>query len=322
MTATHIPRRLLGASLLTLALVAGLVALPATAAERARNQDPVALDDTYALPEDARLLVRAPGVRANDRDPEGKPLRVRLVRGPEHGNARLSERGRLRYVPDKNWSGTDSLTYVARDPAGNRDRAKVTFQVSAVNDGPSMALKAQTPVLEGSTSRLTINATDPENDPLSYFFDCDGDGTFEVGPVTTNVHHCAYDDEQSHLVAGRVRDSHGAQIKLALQIQVVNVRPAVAPGPDVVAEGGEPELIDLGSFTDPGDDGPWQVTVDWGDGTSDDVFVAGTPGELGSRSHTYAGGPDPLEIYYVVITVTEAGGAPSGRGQLAVHVTS
>jgi len=110
---------------------------------------------------------RAPGVRANDQDPEGKRLRVRIVRGPEHGKTRQgkAERGRLRYVPDHNWSGTDSLVYVARDPAGNRDRAQVTCKVSPVNDGPSMSMKAQSPVREGSTSRITITATDPEPDP-------------------------------------------------------------------------------------------------------------------------------------------------------------
>ena len=223
------------------------------------------------------------------------------------------------YLPDKNWSGTDSLVYVARDPAGNRDRARVTFQVSPVNDSPRIAMKAQSPVSEGSTSRLTITATDPEGDPLSYFFDCDGDGSFEVGPVATNVHECAYDDEASPVVSGRVRDSHGAQIKVSLQIQVVNVAPVVTPGPDRDATAGEPVLVDLGSFTDPGDDGPWQVTVDWGDGTSD-AFAVATPGALGSRSHTYAAGPD--QVYDVVITVTEAGGAASDTGQLSVDVTS
>lgn len=34
------------------------------------------------------LLVRAPGVRAYDRDPERQRLRVRIVRGPEHGTLR------------------------------------------------------------------------------------------------------------------------------------------------------------------------------------------------------------------------------------------
>jgi hypothetical protein len=321
MTSNHGRRRMPGLVLLLL-VATGLVVVPATAGAQDRaDRDPVARDDSYPLPEDARLLVRAPGVRANDQDPEGERLRVRIVRGPGHGTARLSERGRLRYTPDHNWSGTDSLVYVARDPAGHRDRARVTFKVSPVNDGPSISMTAQSPVREGSTSRITLTATDPEDDPLTYFFDCEGNGSFEVGPVTTRVHECAYDDEGDPTPVGRVRDSHGAQIQVALQIQVLNRRPVVTPGPDRTAEAGQPVLVDLGSFADPGDDGPWQVTVDWGDGSSE-AFAAGTPGSLGSRNHTYAGGPDPLEVYDVVITVTEAGGAASGSGQLSVDVTS
>ncbi len=42
----------------------------------------------------------------------------------------------------------------------------------------------------------------------------------------------------------------------------------------------------LGSFTDPGADGPWQVTVNWGDGTSHTVFNANSAGSLPPKSHT------------------------------------
>jgi len=322
MTTHHRGRRLTGLVLLLL-VGAGLAVAPASAgAQQQANRDPVALPDSFAIAEDTSMLVRAPGVRANDKDPEGKQLRVRIVGGPEHGKAWLTERGRLRYVPDHNWSGTDSLVYVARDPAGNRDRARVTFTVSPVNDGPSIAMKAQSPVLEGSTSRVTITAKDPENDPLRYFFDCQDDGTFEVGPVTSNVHECAYDDESDPVVVGRVRDSHGARIQVALQLRVVNKKPVVTPGPDREVRAGDPVEFELGSFSDPGVDGPWQVSVDWGDGSSPEEFARSNPGSLGSLSHTYAGGPDPLEVYAVVVTVTEAGGAASGSGQLSVAVTS
>ena len=321
MTTNHRGRRLPG--LVLLLLVASGLALATTTAsgQQQADRDPVARGERFSIGEDTRLLVRAPGVRANDRDPERQRLRVRIARGPEHGTARLRPNGRLRYTPDRNWSGTDSLVYVARDPAGNRDRARVVFEVAPVNDGPSISMKAQSPVREGSTSRVTITASDPENDPLRYFFDCRGDGTFEVGPVTENVHECAYDDESNPTVVGRVRDSHGARIEVALQIRILNRRPVVTPGPDRQAQAREPVVVDLGSFTDPGDDGPWQVTVDWGDGSSDQ-FSRATAGSLGNRSHAYAGGPDPLEVYDVDITVTEAGGGASGSGQLSVDVTS
>ena len=184
-----------------------------------------------------------------------------------------------------------------------------------------MSFKVTSPVREGSSSRLTITASDPEDDPLRYLFDCQGNGSFEVGPLTTNVHECEYGDNGDRTPAGRVRDSHGARVTASLQIKVVNVKPVVDPGPDRAAEAGEPVEVDLGSFTDPGDDGPWRVVVDWGDGTST-TFTRGAPGDLGSRTHTYAATSEPLEVYDVVITVREAGNGPSGSGQLSVDVTS
>jgi hypothetical protein len=300
----------------TLALLAagaaGATSAAPGAATPAADRAPVARNDAYTLPEDARLLVRAPGLRANDRDPQGDRLRLRMVRGPQHGRARLSEAGRLRYVPERDWSGTDTLVYVARDPDGHRDRATVRLTVTPVNDAPSMSLKAQTPVNEGSTSRITLTASDPEGDPLTYRFDCDGDGAFEVGPTSDPVHECDYDDEGDQVVGGRVVDSHGARVTARLPIQVRNVVPRGQAPDDQTASEGEPALVDLGSFTDPGDDGPWQVVVDWGDGTQDS-FVAPAPGELGQRSHTWPASAAPLTVYDVTVTVTEDGGdGPAG----------
>ena len=45
----------------------------------------------------------------------------------------------------------------------------------------------------------------------------------------------------------------------------------------------------LGSFSDPGiNDGPWAVTVDWGDGSARTTFRTCSQGCLGSPAHTYA----------------------------------
>ncbi|MEW4567552.1 choice-of-anchor O protein [Tautonia sp. JC769] len=45
-------------------------------------------------------------------------------------------------------------------------------------------------------------------------------------------------------------------------------------------------VVDLGTLVDPGDDGPWTVVIDWGDGTSDTVVVD-EAGPIGLRSHRY-----------------------------------
>ncbi|MBX9585033.1 MAG: PKD domain-containing protein, partial [Gemmataceae bacterium] len=71
--------------------------------------------------------------------------------------------------------------------------------------------------------------------------------------------------------------------------------------------------FDLGSFADPGADGPWQVTVNWGDGSPDTVFSAAAPGPLGARPHTYAGGG---RLYAVTVVVREGVAPRAGGGNV------
>ena len=88
--------------------------------------------------------------------------------------------------------------------------------------------------------------------------------------------------------------------------------PAItAPGPQTADEG-ENHTFDLGSFTDPGTDTPWQVVIDWGDGSTDSTFNEASPGNITDTAHTYAdNGP-----YTVTITVTEeAGGGPGSDSE-------
>ena len=49
------------------------------------NDAPTAVNDAYAVDEDAVLTVAAPGVLANDADVEGSALSAILVSGPAHG---------------------------------------------------------------------------------------------------------------------------------------------------------------------------------------------------------------------------------------------
>lgn len=51
----------------------------------ATNQPPVANDDSYTTDVDTPLTVSAPGVLANDTDPNGDPLTAQLVDGPANG---------------------------------------------------------------------------------------------------------------------------------------------------------------------------------------------------------------------------------------------
>src|SRR5207248_11609197 len=76
------------------------------------------------------------------------------------------------------------------------------------------------------------------------------------------------------------------------------------PPGDQGASEGTPQPFDLGSFSDPGADGPWAVDVHWGDGSPDSTFNAGSPGTLGRLDHTFADNG----TYAVTVTVTDGHG--------------
>src|SRR5207237_1058355 len=73
-----------------------------------------------------------------------------------------------------------------------------------------------------------------------------------------------------------------------------------------------------GSFTDPGPDANWSVSVDWNDGSATTDFATGSTGALGSKSHTYADGPND---YTVSVKVTDKDGA-SDTKTFSVHVNN
>ena len=96
-------------------VLAGLVA----AAPASANQPPVMQYDTYRMASTkSTLAVRAPGVLANDTDPDGDPLKAALCSGPSNGTLTLSRSGRFAYTPQPGFSGLEQFTYAARDGSG------------------------------------------------------------------------------------------------------------------------------------------------------------------------------------------------------------
>jgi hypothetical protein len=79
------------------------------------NDPPLAADDAYTTAEDTVLAIVAPGVKANDTDPDGNPFTVRLIDPPAHGTVVLAANGSFSYTPAANFHGTDRFTYRAND---------------------------------------------------------------------------------------------------------------------------------------------------------------------------------------------------------------
>jgi len=101
------------------------------------NDPPVANDDSYSVNEDTALNVAAPGVLANDTDPDGPTAITILVSGPSHASSfALNPDGSFTYTGTLNYNGPDSFTYQRSDGSLVSNIATVHITVNAVNDAP------------------------------------------------------------------------------------------------------------------------------------------------------------------------------------------
>ncbi|WP_259131828.1 BspA family leucine-rich repeat surface protein [Salinibacter ruber] len=135
------------------------------------NDPPVAKADTFQTPEDSPLSVEAPGVLANDTDPNGDSLTVSVVSDASSGNLTLEANGALQYDPQRNFSGTDSFSYEAVDDSSAADTASVTIAVLPINDPPVANADSfetrQDSALTVAAPGVLENDTDVDGDTLA-----------------------------------------------------------------------------------------------------------------------------------------------------------
>ena len=159
------------------------------------NDPPVAVDDAYATDEDTTLNIAAPGMLGNDSDPDGDPLTVVVLTVPQHGSGSIGSDGSLNYMPDANFSGSDTFSYKASDGAAESNIATVTITVNPINDPPvagddAYSTDEDTPLNVGAPGVLG-NDSDPEGDTLTAILvtgpsdgalTFNGDGSFTYMP--------------------------------------------------------------------------------------------------------------------------------------------
>jgi len=194
-----------------------------------------------------------------------------------------------------------------------------TTSVTVANVDPTATLGNNGPVNEGSSA--TISFTSP-SDPSStdtaagfhYAFSCtNGDlsGATYANSGTSASTNCPFADNGSFTVKGRIIDKDGGYTEYTTSVTVNNVKPTVSlgtlTGTGIACIGGNQVGLPF-SFSDPGvNDGPWTVTINWGDGSTATTFSASTQGAQSTQPHTYAaGGP-----YTITVTVKDKDNATS-----------
>jgi Tol biopolymer transport system component len=102
------------------------------------NTAPVAVNDSNTAAEYQLLERAAPGVLANDTDPDGDKLSAELVKDVGHGTLKLNADGSYGYTSAKGWFGKDTFTYRAFDGELYSEPATVTITVLRAVEEPRM----------------------------------------------------------------------------------------------------------------------------------------------------------------------------------------
>ena len=140
------------------------------------NAPPVADDHVVTTNEDTSVDIVLSGS-----DAEGGPLTFIVVSDPEHGKL-VGTVPNMTYVPDSDYGGPDSFTYMAEDGRVYSNVATVTITVNALNDAPRVVNDTysvdEDSILSSHRPGVLANDMDIEDDPFTAILVSDvGNGT-------------------------------------------------------------------------------------------------------------------------------------------------
>lgn len=229
----------------------------------------------------------------------------------------------------------DDLAPLTTDQRGFSRIVNDTVDIGAVefeNLPPVLIAPANQQAVEGTQKSFSLGSfTDVPTNGGPWLVEVDwGDGqtstftTSSQGSLGTRTH--TYADNTSPAATGyqvtvKVTDAGGLADTETFKIFVDNAQPVVAAAADQTAVEAVAKSFDLGSFADLGlSDGPWNVTVNWGDGSSTVSFQTNSQGSLGTLAHTFQDNSSPASLgFTVTVKVTDKdGGSNSSDYQVVV----
>ena len=265
------------------------------------NDSPVAVNDSYTTSEDNTLDIAAPGVLANDTDPDGDLLTAAIVSSPSNGTLSLNADGSFLYTPDNDFNGSDSFTYKANDGITDSNITEVTITINAVNQLPLAVDDSYTTdednALDAAAPGVLANDTDPDGDlltativssPSNGTLSLNADGSF----LYTPDNDFNGSDSFTYKANDGIADSNVATVTIT--VNSINDAPVADPGGPYAGTVGDPVIFDGSGSMDPDGDA---ISYSW-------LFGDGKTGKGVNPSNTY----DTPGSYTVNLTVTDTNG--------------
>ena len=235
---------------------------------------PQAFDDQLSGVEDHTLILAAPGVMANDLDPDGDPITAILNTPPDSGSLTLDPDGTVLYVPEANFIGVVTFTYHVNDGTFNSNVASAVITIAEFDDtpignpdsyttvedvsfavGPSQGVLANDTDEEGD-SLVAMKLIDPQHGTLDYFTTAGG---FRYIPSLS------FDGVDTFTYAVGDGNSWSDPVTVTIVVTEIGDDPVVIIYGDESGTEGGAALTFWGTYTDPVA-GAHTVTWDFGDG--------------------------------------------------------
>jgi VCBS repeat-containing protein len=293
------------------------------------NDAPTAASDAYSTGEDTALTVDAPGVLANDNDPDGDRLHTVVGSAPSHGTLTLDADGSFTYTPAADYNGTDAFTYRANDGTLDSNQVTVTITITATNDGPTAADDAYTTAedtaLTVATPGVLANDTDSDDDTLSAVpgsgpshgtLTLDADGSFIYTPAAD------YHGSDSFTYRASDGDLTSGLATVTITVRAVNDTPTAAADAYTTAEDTALTVTAPGVLANDGDPDGDPLSAAVASGPSHGSLTLNANGSFtftpaanfnGSDSFTYRASDGTLtsNLATVTLTVTAVNDAPT-----------